>query len=165
MLNDDHSIIIKFINEHINFLVEQKLSKKQQKKYKKDISDLRSDIENIKLGIRDLNNPVKDKNFPYSFCEIVFKDEYKIPIHKYGLDEVYRTLKGRMFFSIINGSLKNNFIDLQTNSLKNTNFKIRLKGFYNFNTFVSQKGDALLIYKNKYKGEETEIFFEFKKLN
>lgn len=157
---DESNDIINYINEYIDILLEEKISKRQTKKVQSDIDFIRGKIEKIKTKYLDKPN----EDFPYKKCRIEFNGEYTLPIPKYGLDEVYRTLKDTMYFSIIDGDLDNGILDLKTKSLENTFFKIRLENIKTFSLNENNKSDAYLIYKNTYKGEKEKISFKFKKL-
>lgn len=152
--------IVSYINKHIDFLLENNLSKKEKRKISSDISQIRQKISDIKskyLG-------VYDEDFPYTYCEIKFDGEYILPIPKYGLEETSRTLKGTMYFNIISGDEDEYILDLKTKSLKNTQFKIKIKDFRTFKLFQRQNGDATLVYKNILEGTEVGIVFQFLKL-
>ncbi len=152
--------IINYINDYIDILLEEKISKRKTKKVQSDIDFIRGKIEKIKSSFLGKT----DKDFPYKECRIEFYSEYKLPIPKYGLDEVYRTLKDTMYFTIIGGDLENGILDLKTKSLKNTYFNIRLENIKTFSTNKNNKSDAFLVYKNIYAGDKEKIIFKFKSL-
>jgi len=157
--------IINYINKHIDFLLEQNLTKKQKEKYKKEFSDILSQIEDIKslLGTYTKEKE-EDTKFPYNYCEIVFDSEYTLPIPQYGLDKVFRTLKNRMFFNILDGDLNYKYLELKTKSLENTFFKIIIEDFTTFETYKRQKGQSYLTYKDKLVGQKVDIVFSFRNL-
>jgi len=159
-----HNQIINEINRYIDLLLFE------QDSHKEDILDVKSDIEKLRADIEKYKKSLSrggdddSYSFPYKRCRIEFKEKYELELPEYGLEDIKRTLEGEMYFNIIGGSVVDKTIYLQTTSLRESNFEIKISDFKKFKTFSKQKGDANLIYKRRYEGEKVEIKFEFTKL-
>jgi hypothetical protein len=166
--------IINEINRYIDLLLFEQDNQEDNSdddnvvSYKEDILDVKSDIEKLRADIerykKSLMGDDDSYSFPYKRCRIEFKEKYELELPEYGLEDIKRTLEGEMYFNIVGGSVVDKTIYLQTTSLRESNFEIKISDFKKFKTFSKQKGDANLIYKRRYEGEKVEIKFEFTKL-
>ena len=161
--------IINEINRYIDLLLFEQDNQEDNSdddnvvSHKEDILDVKSDIEKYKKSLYRGSDD-DSYSFPYKRCRIEFKEKYELELPEYGLEDIKRTLEGEMYFNIVGGSVVDKTIYLQTTSLRESNFEIKISDFNNFKIFYKQKGDANLIYKRRYEGEKVEIKFEFTKL-
>jgi hypothetical protein len=145
------------IYNHLNsYLVILLREGRDEEKIAKDIISLSDEIESIRMRL------FGSSDFPYTYCEVDFREEYNVELPKYGMEEFNRNLKGRMYFTILGGSESGKFMYLKTKSFAEA-FKLKIT-YKSLEINDRQNGKANLIYDNRYSGPETKVFYTIKKL-
>tara|TARA_R110000824_G_scaffold93331_4_gene225811 strand:+ start:293 stop:787 length:495 start_codon:yes stop_codon:yes gene_type:complete len=156
-----HNKIINNINSLIdNLLFEQRTDTHRED----DIVGLQKDVADIRRRFKTSSTN------PYKVIEVSFKGETKITIRALS-DEFNRTLKGDMYFNIINYNRYQQYFDIRTSSFPND---LILRLYYNkLKEGVEQRGEAKLVYdrrgefdnnRNVRESDEKDISFTIRKL-